>query len=361
MAAGARRKGSAPRKITPEDLESALDRGKPAAVYVLAGPEAVLRDRCLAALKRRCVLPEFELFNYRILPAAGLEGEGLVQELRSLPMGGGSRLVVLQEAERLVKDQITALAAYAAEPAPETCLVLLAATVKETLAKALSGAAMVDCSAPWEDRIPGLLSGEARRLGVRLDPAAAEAIVARCGRDLSRAFSELGKVAIAAGEGGRVTVAMVEGLAAGEAQGDVFKVASALARGDVSGAIAAARGYLESEERGEPRVLYELGMHLRRILAALSAIASGRTPAEAARAAGVFWKDVQPFAGSLSGWSEARLRGAYQRLLATDRRVKRGSEGLPAIEAYLWSLHGDGRGAGGRGARAGAIRSGAPR
>ncbi len=267
-------------------------------------------------------------------------------------MGGGGRLVVIRGAEKLLKYQITALAAYAADPAPETCLVLTLDQLKETLAKALAGATTVDCGSPWEDRIPALLAEEARRLGLRIEPAAAAWIAARCGRDLTRAVAELQKVSLLAGADRAITREMAEGIAGGEAQGDVFRVASALARGDVAGAVAAARGYLVAEERGEPRVLFELGMHLRRILAARGSVAGGMSPAEAARAAGVFWKDVEPFAASLRRWSEPRLREAYRRLLEADRRVKRGDDGLPAIEAYLWSLR-EGRAASAAAARGG--------
>ncbi len=338
MAGGARRGAAGSPKIGAADLEGALERGKASPVYILAGPEAFLRDRALAALKRRWVSPEFEAFNYHLLEPSGWSGDAFVQELRVLPMGEGGRLMVVLGAERLVKEQITALEAYASDPAPETCLVFVVEELKETLRKAIPRGVVVDCGSPWEDRIPALLSEEARRLGLRMDPAAGAAIASRCGRDLTRAVSELTKMSLLAGADRRITREMAEELAGGGAGGDVFKVASALARGDPAGAVAAARGYLETEDRGEPRVLYELGLHLRRLLAARGNVAGGMAPAEAARAAGVFWKDVGPFVSALRAWPERRIREAYRRLLETDRRVKRGDEGLPAIEAYLWSL-----------------------
>lgn len=340
-----KRPAAAPR-IAAAEAEAAIARSGPAPVYLLAGPEAVLRDRIVAALRARVVVPEFEAFNFRVLSPAGLDGPGLAGELRVLPMGGGGRLVVLGPGEKLLKDPIGALGDYAADPAPSTCLVVWAGEVKEALRKALAGAVAVDCGSPWEDRIPAHLMEEARALGVKLAPAAAAALAARCGRDLSRAVSELRKAAVGAGEGGAVTKDLVEDLSGGAAVGDVFKVASALARGDTAAAIGAARGYLETEDRGEPRVLYELGMHLRRLLAARANLSAGMPPREAAKSAGVFWKDVDAFAASLRGWSEPRIRAAYRRLLDADRRVKRGSDGLPAIEAYLWHIHAAGAGRG---------------
>jgi DNA polymerase-3 subunit delta len=140
------------------------------------------------------------------------------------------------------------------------------------------------------------------------------------------------------GKGGSVTRAVIEDLTGGDAAGDVFKVASALARGDTAAAVAAARLYLETEDRAEPRVLFELGLHLRRLLAARGNMAGGMSGRDAAKAAGVFWKDLDAFAGGLRLWSEPRIHEAFRRLLDADRRVKRGSDGLPAIEAYLWGL-----------------------
>lgn len=331
-----RARGSA--RLSPRELESRIAGQAPAPVYLLVGEEAVLRDRALKALRDRCVDPEFQAFNCRTLNPSGLDGATLAQELRVMPMGGGARLVVIEPAEKLLKDQLKALEEYAADPSPATCLVLVAGELKEGLKKAFRNAVGVECGSPYEDRIPAQLMDEARRLGVRLEPAAAEAIAGRCGRDLSRAVSELAKAAVAAGPGSHVTRQAVEKLAGGDAAGDVFKVASALARGDIPAAVKAARFYLETEDRAEPRVLYELGLHLRRLLAARAGLASGSTPRVAARAAGVFWKDQEAFASGLGQWSEQRIHGAYRRLLETDRRVKRGSDGLSAIEAYLWSL-----------------------
>jgi DNA polymerase-3 subunit delta len=334
----ARARGAGSGRITPSALARNLAEGRPAPVYLLVGGEAILRDQALEALKRKQVDEEFEQFNYRTLTPSGLDASALVQELRVLPMGGGGRLVVIEPAEKLLKDQVKVLEGYGSDPSPGTCLVLVAGEAKDPLRRAFGGAVSVDCGSPWEDRIPGHLMEEAQALDVRLEPAAAEALAALCGRDLSRAVSELRKATVRAGAGGAVTRVLVEELAGGAAAGDVFKVASALARGDTVAAVGAARRYLETEERCEPRVLYELGLHLRRLLTARGNLEEGMPPRDAARAAGVFWKDLDPFMATLRRWDEGRIREGYRKLLEADRRVKRGGAGLPAIEACLWGL-----------------------
>ena len=53
----------APPRITPAELVRALARRDRAPIYVLAGPETVLRDQALKALKSELIDPEFEAFN----------------------------------------------------------------------------------------------------------------------------------------------------------------------------------------------------------------------------------------------------------------------------------------------------------
>ncbi len=332
---GARLK-PAPQALKPSDLERTLLSSPPAAVYLLSGPEPVLVDRALRALKERCVESEFEAFNFRRIEPAGLDAAALAEAMRVLPMGGGLRLIVIAPADGLLKDHLKALGAYAAAPSPTTCLVLAAAEADATLRKAFEGAVEVDCSSPWEERVPEILEAEARSLGVRLEKAAGALLAAMCGRDLSRAMGELGKVAGAAGPGGAVTPAMIRDLAGGGEAAGIFKVVSALSRADAGAAVRAARRFLETEDRGELRVLYECGMHLRRLLSARALVEAGASPREAAKAVRVFWKDQGAFASALAEWSEPRILSAFRRLLAADRAVKRGMDGHGAVEAYLW-------------------------
>jgi DNA polymerase-3 subunit delta len=338
MAAGRK---AAPEALTAAEAVKRIAAAEPAPVYLLAGPESVLRDRVLGALRERLVDPSFAAFNHRSLDPSGLDAAALAVEMRVLPMGGGRRLVVVGPAEDLLKDQVKALSEYAADPSPATCLVLAAGEAKETFKKAFPAAVVVDCSSPWEDRLPDMLAEEARALGVRLDREAASALTALCGRDLSRAVAELAKAASRAGRGGTVTAALVRELAGGGEAADVFRVASALARADAAAAVRAARRFMEAEDRGELRVLYETGVFLRRLLAARGNLAAGMGPREAARAAGVFWKDLDAFAGALPRWSEGRIHSAFRRLLAADRAVKRGADDAgAAVEACLWSILG---------------------
>ncbi len=324
--------------LSPAQLERQLESSEAATVYVIAGSEAVLRDRALAAIRKRVVSGEFGAFNYRNLEPSGLDAAALTEEMQVLPLGGGRRLIVIGPAEALGKESLRRLGAYAADPSPATCLVLVAAEARESLRKAFQGAVVVDCAPPYEERLPGHLGETAREIGVQLDPEAAALLAAVCGRDLSRAVGEVRKAAGRVGPGGTITEELVRDLIGGGTAGDIYRVASALARGDAPGAVAAGRRYLEAADRAEPRVLYEMGMHLRRLLVALGSLASGRPAQEAARDAGVFWKNAEAFATELRGWDERRVIEAFRRLLEADRRVKRGlAGGEAAIEAYVWS------------------------
>jgi DNA polymerase-3 subunit delta len=355
---GTGRKGRAD-TLSPAQLARQLESSEAAPVYLIAGAEALLRDRALAAIREKVISGEFGAFNYRNLEPSGLDAAVLAEEMQVLPLGGSRRLVVLGPAEALGKESLRLLGAYAENPSPATCLVLVAAEVKESLRKAFRGAVVVDCAPPYEEKLPGHLAEAARERGVRIDPEAAALLGAVCGRDLSRAVGELRKAADRLDPGGTITEELIRDLIGGGAAGDIYRVASALARGDAPGAVAAGRRYLETSDRAEPRVLYQIGMHLRRLLVARGSLASGKPGREAARDAGVFWKDADAFASELRAWDEPRVIRAFRSLLEADRRVKGGQvEGEAAIEAYVWAAWPPSRPSGGGSTRRGRQRGG---
>jgi DNA polymerase-3 subunit delta len=356
---GPGRKGRAD-SLSPAQLARRLETSEAAPVYLIAGSEAVLRDRALAAIRDKVISGEFGAFNYRNLVPSGLDVAALTEEMQVLPLGGGRRLVVIGPAEALGKECVRLLGAYAADPSQDTCLVLVAAEVRESLRKAFQGAVVVDCTPPYEEKLPGHLAEAARESGVRLDAEAAAVLAAVCGRDLSRAVGEVRKAADHLGPGGTITEELISDLIGGGTAGDIYRVASALARGDAPGAVAAGRRYLEAAERAEPRVLYEMGMHLRRLLVARGSLASGRPAREAARDAGVFWKDAEAFAAELRAWDEPRVIEAFRCLLEADRRVKGIlGGGEAAIEAYVWAAWTPRGPSGGASTRRGRQRGGA--
>jgi DNA polymerase III subunit delta len=127
--------------------------------------------------------------------------------------------------------------------------------------------------------LPRWLVGEAGKLGVRLDGAAAQALVAHAGERQQRLLRELEKLAIEHGQGARIGVEEVEEVAADSAERQVWGFVDALVARDTA---TATRRFLELRAQGEamPRLIPSMARRLREVLAIAARLQEGESPAQ---------------------------------------------------------------------------------
>jgi DNA polymerase III subunit delta len=213
-------------------LSRALKRGEPEAVYYLYGDEAVLKDEAVSALIERAVPAESRDFNLDTRAAAELDVESLHLLLNTPPMLAQRRAVVLRGVEQLRKKSKPrdALLAYLEHPSPETLLVLVQTDAEppETDLAARATAVAVDRLPP--ERAARWVVHAAGRLGLTVEPPAAELLVESAGADLSALRQELDKLAVLVigRPVGTSDVASLVGIRHGETLHDL--IAAALSR-----------------------------------------------------------------------------------------------------------------------------------
>ncbi len=85
--------------MNQEELAAALERAAPRAVYLLAGPEVLLRDDALALLREKVLAGGSPDFNLDRLDGASASASDLLDAVRALPMFAERRLVILRDPE----------------------------------------------------------------------------------------------------------------------------------------------------------------------------------------------------------------------------------------------------------------------
>jgi DNA polymerase-3 subunit delta len=141
--------------------------------------------------------------------------------------------------------------------------------------------------------LPRWLVGEAARLGVELDGAAAQALVAHVGERQQRLLRELEKLAIEHGMPGervRIGVEEVEAVAADSAERQIWGFVDAIVTRDRQ---TATRRFLELRAQGEamPRLIPSMARRVREVLAFAARFAEGESPAQVkAQAKGAPWQ-----------------------------------------------------------------------
>jgi DNA polymerase III subunit delta len=166
-------------------------------VYLIHGPEELLLDQAVERLKQKLsALADLD-FNLDVFDGDSARPEDVVAAANTLPFMSERRLVILRKADRMTADGLGVLADYAADPNPETTLVLVASKIARNLrifkaVDALGGVAEYKAPAKrdYARTVVGMFADKGKRVG--LD--AAEVLVRAVGYDLRRLSVEIEKV-----------------------------------------------------------------------------------------------------------------------------------------------------------------------
>jgi DNA polymerase-3 subunit delta len=306
------------------DIAEALARGQIDPVYCLSG-EPYLVEAAAAAI-RAAVLAEAgpaAAFNQ---DAFELKDKGLGPTLataRTLPMMAKRRLVVGKGVDEVKAADLEPLAAYAEDPNPSTCLLLLAekVDVRFKAFQALRKRGYLHVFAALRDReVPGWIRAEARRRQIAIAGDAAEALAAATGPDLGRLAQALDQLALFAG-GAPISVAHVEALVAETRQRGIFELTKAIGAGNVPVALALLANMLRNREPAL-RIQYMLARHLRQVWRAKELAGTGAARGEIAAAVGISPYFLDDILVPAKRMTRAALANAFERLFQADVDLK---------------------------------------
>jgi len=259
--------------------------------------------------------------------AARLEGELAAQSLM-----GGRRLVRLRFAtekagpDRLAAEALTRHAA--GELNPDAFLLIEAGALgrDSALRKAAEkapGAAAIPC---YEDE-PGDVARQVRealaRDNLALTGEALALFVARMPKERGVARQEIERLALylGPGSGAVATPADLEPFLGVEPEASLSDAAADAFGGRIGEAQAGLRRAAQEGEGG-PAAVRAMGMHLGRLRRTLTLAKSGAGLPEAAKAAGVFWKQEREFLRQARAWTLEELDRVQPEILNSDRLCK---------------------------------------
>ncbi|HVU51149.1 MAG TPA: DNA polymerase III subunit delta [Polyangia bacterium] len=314
----------APADDRDEDIAADVARGKIAPLYCLAG-ERYLVDAAHAAI-RAAVLGQAGAaagFNHDTfeLKESGLDA--CLATARTLPMMAKRRLVVGKGVDQVKADLLEPLVAYAADPNPSTCLVLVGdkVDVRFKAFVALRKAGYLHVFQPLRDNaLAAWLRAEARARKIDLQADAAGALADLAGPELGRLSQALDQLALYT-NGQPITLGDVEELIAETRQRNVFELTKTIGAGDVPRALGLLANMLRNREPAL-RIQYMLARQMRQIWRAKELLGAGAPRGEIASAVGIspyFLDDVLVPAKRMS---RATLARAFERLYQSDLALK---------------------------------------
>ncbi|HEY3812136.1 MAG TPA: DNA polymerase III subunit delta [Caulobacteraceae bacterium] len=281
--------------------------------------------------------------------SARLEGE-----LKALSMTGGRRLVRLRmttEKASIDKLAAEALGEHAAgEFNPDAFFLIEAgglgreSTLRKTAEKA-AGAACIPCYEDEPGDVARLVREGLAKDKLSLNSEALDLFVSRLPHERGVVRAEIERLALFLGPGSARTVGPeeLEPYLGVEPEASLSDAAADAFGGRGKNAQAGLRRAFGEGEAGAAAVR-ATGMHLGKLRRALTLAKSGADMKEAAKAAGVFWKQEREFLRQVRAWSLQDLDLVQPDVLNADRACKTaGSQDLLIAERLLLSIAQRGR------------------
>ncbi len=329
-------------KLKSSQIEAFLRQPDAAirAVLVYGPDDGLVRERA-GQLVAGAVADPGDPFLVAELTGGEIAGDPprLFDEAAAIPLTGGRRVVRVRDASPATPpgaaEAVAKIArSYLEEPPGESLLVMLAgdlgprATLRKAFEAAPTGVALPcyrDDSQDLDRLFDEVLGGR----DISISPDARAYLSANLGSDRGVTRAELEKLALYAGDGGRIELADAEACVGDSGLRGLDRVAFAAGGGD--------RNTLDREisaclAMGESPVgmLRAAAQHLMRVHLAMAGMAAGGSAEQAVRSLQppVFWKSVREMARQVETWSPDQMGRAQLLLLEAERLCKR--TGTPA-------------------------------
>lgn len=306
------------------DFQQHVETEAIAAVYLFAGDADLQIEEAWTLLSRKLVPGSARRFNGERLRAGEVAVPQVLPLLKTLPMFGSRRLLMVQHIENWAKDQQKLLLAYLEKPIPSSCLVLTHGLAKgmEKVEAAVEAVGIVVRFTPlteWE--APRWLQTRARKAGKKLTPKAAAFLTERVGLDEQALGQELEKLILYAGESTTIDVAEVEQVASAQRTFTSFELMRLVGRKDTSRALTALRKLLLAGE-APLAILGLLARQVRLIWQVKDGMERGVTVSELGRRLNLYPKVLSQYVEQASAFSQPKLAEFHEAIRTSDVSLK---------------------------------------
>ncbi|TMQ18788.1 MAG: DNA polymerase III subunit delta [Candidatus Rokuibacteriota bacterium] len=326
----------------------AAERGQPPPLALLHGPDEQLLEDALGLVIRGLFADASELaLGREVLEGDEVSVETIVRSAMTLPLMTRRRLVVVRRAHALGARGADTLTAYAGDPNPTTCLLLLAdealgvsreRRTEHWLLAALPPTAIVALPLRKGRALEDWLKQRAAADELVVTDEAARLLVQWVGEDGARLLGEARKAALAGGpENRKVGVNEVTAIVGEHRLGEVFELTRAVERRDLGLALRTLDHLLATEE--PVFLLALLTRSVRQALTVRDLAAAGQSVEQIARLVRPTPPPVvEAILARVSGAAGAGLSRQLARCWQAEWRCKSGGQARAELTALVADL-----------------------
>ncbi len=323
--------------MTADELLRKLRANQIPELILLYGQEPFLLQRVARTVRRAVLIAENDDFNDDQFYGKEATANQIIAAASTLPVFAPRRLVTVKEAQQLPAAELDALLAYLKDPAPETCLLLLADKIdsrRKFYQKFKKVGCLVEFAPLAERDLPRHIRNFLDERDYKVSADALELFCSMVGPNLHEVHSELEKLLTYLGERTLIDLVDVEAVVSKGRSENIFELGNAVGRGDAAKALALVKRLVDGGE-APLKVLSLLVRHFRQLWKVRELQVSKASSRDIAATAGVPFFVVDAMIAQGKRFSRSDFRQAYEAFLETDLAMK--SSGANA-EALLESL-----------------------
>ena len=257
------------RRAATGDPLAHLAKSGPRPVYAVHGPERVLVDEAVSAIKTHALPATGADFNFDVFVGRDATATKIADAARMLPAFAERRMVLVKDADKLTTDTCEGLLAYLKDPSPTTVLLFVAAKFdgRTKFFKALKKAgAVIEFGHPTARQMPALVRQRATKIGAKIEPDAVQALVDAVGADVGAVVAALEKLALYVGDEDRaIARSDVESVVSHVREESIYALSDAVVGGDPSRALELVHEMLSGSREHPLALLGLIAGHWRRL------------------------------------------------------------------------------------------------
>jgi DNA polymerase-3 subunit delta len=294
--------------------------------YLICGTDKPKVRRAAAKLRQRVLAETASELNVDIFDASLDSPAPVIEAANTAAFVLGTRLIMVLNAEAWKVPEREVVLAYLGDPAPETCLALVAASWAKTdrLYKAIERSGTVlryDLPKKWE--LAGWVQALAKQRGAKLGRRAAQHLLAQVGDDPDLLEREIEKLIAYAGDETEISEAAIDAVCTPSVEARVWELTDAVGRRQAATAFHVLESLYASGEDANA-ALYSLLRHMRH-LAAVVELMPDSPPAEIAKQLGVHTYTAQKLAEQRANFDRRSLGRAFTALAEAEAALRGGS------------------------------------
>lgn len=307
--------------------ENKITKAKSAAdlppMVLLAGKEDLLIERLTDKIIATGVSEADRDFNLDVLYGSDVRAAQIISIARSFPMMAERRVVIVRDIDKLPAADLAQLAAYAGQPNPSTCLVLVlrSSDLRQKALKELrERSEFIECKPLYESQIVPWIQQEVQQQGRTISQEAAGLLAAQVGTDLRTMVNEIEKLTLYVAADDEISTEAVARVAGFRKEYTIFALQNALGERNL-GQVIQIYDHLKSTMAAQV-VLFQLTRFFTNLLVATGFRPQPQDNAELARITGThsyFVRDLHKFKRK---YSVQELESALENLCQVDYLLK---------------------------------------